>query len=178
MKVRQRIEGTSYGPEALNTMTQAFGQAWSVIARNINRDASEAARARLAKALLSVAAEDSRDVQALKRKALEAMALSYYAVPSDTFTSDATGHEDAGQQPHLAKFPAAKSEVATRPAETLNWLVYRVGSPNMLIGTVIAPTLETALASAFKDFNVTPMRRKRIMVRRVGGDADRRHLNL
>jgi hypothetical protein len=48
----------------------------------------------------------------------------------------------------------------------------------MLIGTVIAPTLETALASAFKDFNVTPMRRKRIMVRRVGGDADRRHLNL
>jgi hypothetical protein len=90
-------------------MTQAFDQAWSVIARNISQDASEAARARLAKALLSVAAEDSRDVKALKRKALEAMALSYYSVPSDTFTSDATGHEDAGQQPHLAKFPAAKS---------------------------------------------------------------------
>jgi len=34
-----------------------------------------------------------------------------------------------------------------RPAETLNWLVYRVGNPIMLIGTVIAPTLETALAS-------------------------------
>jgi hypothetical protein len=34
----------------------------------------------------------------------------------------------------------------------LSWLVYRVGSPNMLIGTVIAPTPETALASAFKDF--------------------------
>ena len=79
MKARQCIEGTSYGPEALNAMTQAFDQAWSVIARNISQDASEAARARLAKALLSVAAEDSGDVKALKRKALEAMALSYYA---------------------------------------------------------------------------------------------------
>jgi hypothetical protein len=98
MKVRQPIEGTSYGPEALNTMTQAFDQAWSVIARNISRDASEAARARLAKALLSVAAEDSRDVQALKRKTLEAMALSYYAVPSDISRSDAPDRENAGQQ--------------------------------------------------------------------------------
>ena len=115
---------------------------------------------------------------ALKRKALEAMALSYYAVPSDAFTSDSIGHEDAGRQPHLAEFPAAQSWPTPMPAETLNWLVYRVGSPNMLIGTVIAPTLETALASAFKDFNVTPMRRKRIMVRQVGGDADHRHLSL
>jgi hypothetical protein len=32
---------------------------------------------------LAGAAEDSRDVKALKRKALEAKALSYYAVPSD-----------------------------------------------------------------------------------------------
>ena len=99
MKARQRIEGTSYGPEALNAMTQAFDQAWSVIAGNISPDASEAARLRLANALLSVATEDSRSVGALKRKALEAMALSYYAVPSDAFTSD--GHEDAGRQPHL-----------------------------------------------------------------------------
>jgi hypothetical protein len=33
------------------------------------------------------------------------------------------------------------------PAETLDWLVYRIGSPNMLLGSVIAPTLETALAA-------------------------------
>ena len=178
MKARQRMEGTSYGPEALNAMTQAFDQAWSVIARNISRDTSEAARLRLANALLSVATDDSRDATALKRKALEAMALSYYAVPSDTFTSDAIGHEDAGRQPHLTEFPAAQSWPTPRPAETLNWLVYRVGSPTMLIGTVIAPTLETALASAFKDFSVTPMRRKRIMVRQVGGDANHRHLSL
>jgi hypothetical protein len=64
-------------------MTQAFDQAWSVIAGNIRQDASEAARLRLANALLSVATEDSRDVEALKGRALEAMALSYYAVQSD-----------------------------------------------------------------------------------------------
>ena len=84
MKARQRINGASYGPEALMTMTQAFDQAWSVIARNISQDAGQAARLRLANALLSVATDDSRDVVALKRKALEAMALSYYAVPSDS----------------------------------------------------------------------------------------------
>ena len=83
MKVCQRIDGASYGPEALNAMTKAFDQAWSVVAGNIRQDASVAARLRLANALLSVASEDSRDVDALKRKALEAMALSYHAVPSD-----------------------------------------------------------------------------------------------
>jgi hypothetical protein len=79
-------------------MTQAFDQAWSVIAGNIGRDASEAARLRLANALLSVATEDSRDVERLKRKALEAMALSYYAAPFDNFSSAATDRENAGQQ--------------------------------------------------------------------------------
>jgi hypothetical protein len=98
MKARQRLESTSYGPEALKAMTQAFDQAWSVIAGNIGRDASEAARLRLANALLSIATEDSRDVEGLKRKALEAMALSYYAAPFDNFGSDATDRENAGQQ--------------------------------------------------------------------------------
>lgn len=54
------------------------------------------------------------------------------------------------------------------PAETLDWSVYWVGGPNeRLLGTVIAPTLETALAAAFKEFNVTPTGRKRIIVRRT-----------
>ncbi len=83
MKARQHIDGTSYGPETLKAMTQAFDQAWSVVAGNIGQGASKAARLRLANALLSVASEDSRDVGVLKQKALEAMALSYHAVPSD-----------------------------------------------------------------------------------------------
>ena len=120
MKACQRIEGTSYGPEALKAMTQAFDQAWSVIARNISQDASEAARARLAKALLSVAAEDSRDVKALKRKALEAMALSYYAVPSDVSRSDAgmldSSSPEKNQLPQTHRpTPAHPARAADRP---------------------------------------------------------------
>jgi hypothetical protein len=57
------------------------------------------------------------------------------------------------------------------PAETLDWSVYRIGSPNKLLGTVIAPTLETALAAAFKKFNVTPVGRKRIVVWQVSDDV-------
>ena len=64
-------------------MTQAFDQAWLVVAGNISQDASGAARLRLANALLSVATDDSRDMEDLKREALEAMALSYYAVRRD-----------------------------------------------------------------------------------------------
>jgi hypothetical protein len=49
--------------------------------------------------------------------------------------------------------------------ETPDWLVYRVDGPNeKLLGTVIAPTSQAALVAAFKQFNVTPAGRKRIIV--------------
>ena len=55
------------------------------------------------------------------------------------------------------------------PAEPLRWLVYRIDGPNeKLLGTVIAPTQETALVAAFKEFNVTPTGRKRVIARRAG----------
>ena len=83
MKARHLIDGASYGPDAMKTITQAFDEAWSVIAGNFADNAIEAGRLRLANALLSVACEDSRDVDALKRGALGAMALSYAARPTD-----------------------------------------------------------------------------------------------
>jgi hypothetical protein len=64
----------------------------------------------------------------------------------------------------LASIWAMSNSDVGSPAAPLDWLVYRVGSPNKLLGTVIAPTLETALAAAFKEFNVTPAGRKRIIV--------------
>jgi len=79
MKARQLIDGASYGPEALKAMGRAFEEAWAEIAGNFGDHPVdiEAARLRLAKALLSVASEDSRDAEALKRGALGAMALAY-----------------------------------------------------------------------------------------------------
>ena len=84
MQARVRILNAAYGPDTLRAMIQAFDQAWAVVAGNIGEDGRSAARLRLANALLSVATEGSHDAEELKRKALEAMALSYYAVPSDT----------------------------------------------------------------------------------------------
>jgi hypothetical protein len=79
MDSRRFIDAAWYGPEVLNVLTQAFDEAWRTIAGNFGSDPDdiERARLRLAEALLSVASEDSRDVEALKNGALQAMALYY-----------------------------------------------------------------------------------------------------
>jgi len=78
-KARQLIDGASFGPETLKAMGEAFDRAWSDIDGNFRDDPvdSEKARVRLAEALLSVADEDSRDIEVLKRAALQRMALDY-----------------------------------------------------------------------------------------------------
>ena len=75
MSVLQRIDKPSFGPEALKAIGEAFDAAWTEIAEEIGADpvAIEAARLRLANAVLSDARENSRDVEALKRGALRAM---------------------------------------------------------------------------------------------------------
>jgi hypothetical protein len=76
MRARQLIDGASFGPEALKAIGEAFDEAWADIADTFGKDPLqiEAARLKLANALLSVANEDSRDVEVLKRAALERMA--------------------------------------------------------------------------------------------------------
>ena len=79
MEARQLIDGASYGPEALKAIRQAFDEAWLQIAGNFGNDPEdiEKARLRLARAILSIANEDSRDVRILRQAALERMALDY-----------------------------------------------------------------------------------------------------
>ena len=79
MKARRLIDGAAYGPNALKALGQAFDEAWASIAGNFGDDGSDIERARLklATALLSVASEDSRDVEVLKKAALQVMALGY-----------------------------------------------------------------------------------------------------
>jgi len=69
------IGGAVFGPEAVEAMGQAFDEAWAEIAGNFGASLVEveAARLRLAEAVLSVAAEDSTDVAALKCAALRWM---------------------------------------------------------------------------------------------------------
>jgi hypothetical protein len=79
MKTRTLIDGAAFGPDALKVVCQAFDDAWRDIGGNFGNDPSdiEADRSRLAKAVLSVADEDSRDADAVKNGALQAMALDY-----------------------------------------------------------------------------------------------------
>jgi hypothetical protein len=77
MRARQLIDGAAFGPEALKAIGEAFDAAWADIADTYGKDPLqiEAARLKLANALLSIASEDSRDVEVLRRAALERMGL-------------------------------------------------------------------------------------------------------
>ena len=73
------FEGVTFGPGALFAVRQAFDEVWESIAGNFSNDPNtvQAARTKLAKALLSIASDDSRDVEALKRAALKIMSEGY-----------------------------------------------------------------------------------------------------
>jgi hypothetical protein len=77
MKARRLIEGSTFGPEALKVIGKAFDDAWSEIGSQFDKQQAQLARLRLAKAVLSVAREDSRDPDELKNAALQTMALNY-----------------------------------------------------------------------------------------------------
>jgi arginase family enzyme len=79
MRGRQLIDGAAFGPDALKAIGEAFDAAWVEIAGNFGNVPADIdnARYRLANALLSVASEDSRDAEVLKRAALERIVLDY-----------------------------------------------------------------------------------------------------
>ena len=78
MRARQLIDTAAYDQEAVKVLGQAFDQAWRDIAGNFGSGGDkDAARLKLANALLSVADNDCRDVLSLKRAALMGMARSY-----------------------------------------------------------------------------------------------------
>ena len=76
MRARRLLDGAAFGPEATKAVCQAFDAAWEQIKGNFGDNPSvvDEARYRLANAVLSVAAEESRNVEALTRGALESMA--------------------------------------------------------------------------------------------------------
>jgi hypothetical protein len=78
MEARRLIDNASFGPDTLNALSQAFDEAWADIEGDFGCDQTrEAARVKLATALLSIASDDSRDVAVLKKAALEVMAGDY-----------------------------------------------------------------------------------------------------
>jgi len=77
MKVRQLVAGASLGPDALKVAYAAFDLAWEAIAANFgnDKDAIEAARIKLANAILAVMREDSGNPLQVKNAALQMVAL-------------------------------------------------------------------------------------------------------
>jgi hypothetical protein len=77
MKARQLIDGAAFGPEAMKAIGEAFDEAWTDTAPKFGNflEDVQKARERLARAMLSIANEDSRDVAVLKEAALQRMAL-------------------------------------------------------------------------------------------------------
>jgi hypothetical protein len=76
------IDAASLGPDALKAAGQAFDEAWAEIASQFHDATSiEAARLDLATAVLSVATEAGRDVEVLKKAALQVMAKNYTSLP-------------------------------------------------------------------------------------------------
>jgi len=76
MKARHLVGSSSFGPEALKGITQAFDDAWNSIAANVGKNplAIEAARLKLANIILAIVQNDGGDPEQLKRAALELMA--------------------------------------------------------------------------------------------------------
>jgi len=79
MRAAKILAGCTYGPETLRIIGKAFDDAWADIAVHFAGDTgrAEAARERLAHAVLVAAMEDSRDPGPIKTMALQIMALSY-----------------------------------------------------------------------------------------------------
>jgi hypothetical protein len=77
MEARQVVAGASLGPEVLKVAYAAFDRAWSDIAAHFGNDNEtvEAARLKLANAVLAVVREDSRDPIEVKNAALQMVAL-------------------------------------------------------------------------------------------------------
>ena len=79
MKARKLIEGATYGPETLKVIGKAFDDAWSEIGSHFTPNGLQAQsmRLKLARAVLSVARDDSRDPVELKNAALQIMAMNF-----------------------------------------------------------------------------------------------------
>jgi|SoiMethySBSTD1v2_1073268.scaffolds.fasta_scaffold155588_2 hypothetical protein len=76
---RQLIDDAPFGPNAVKAIGQAFDEVWGEFAGKFGAHlvAIEAARLKLADALLSIASEETRDVEVLKCFASRAMARHY-----------------------------------------------------------------------------------------------------
>jgi hypothetical protein len=75
-KARQLIAGSSFGPEKVTELGRAFDEAWELIKEAYqSRLAIEAARLKLANAVLNLAEEGPQDYEQLKDRAVRILSV-------------------------------------------------------------------------------------------------------
>jgi hypothetical protein len=72
MSVHHRVltDYAAFSPDSLRVIYEVFDDAWSEVGANYSGEAAEAARNRLAEALLREAGDATKDLRSLKRRAL------------------------------------------------------------------------------------------------------------
>ena len=77
MKARQLIGHAAFGPDVLKVIGQAFDEAWAAVEPSVGSNplSVEAARLRLANIVLTLADEDTRNAEPLKRAAIRIFEL-------------------------------------------------------------------------------------------------------
>ena len=70
-------EGSSFGPDVLKVLTDAFDEAWQAVVCNFLPTEYDQARDTLAEALMASAREDSDDVERLREAGIRAMQMAY-----------------------------------------------------------------------------------------------------
>jgi hypothetical protein len=71
------IDGTSFGPEVLKVVRQAFDEAWLTVADRFAVEEHNEARGHLAEIVMNVAREDSADAGRVRDAALRALERHY-----------------------------------------------------------------------------------------------------
>jgi hypothetical protein len=76
---RELIDESTYDPEALRILYQAFDEAWETMAAKYvnDPDRAEIARLKLANTILSFPVDEIKDAEQIKQSSLQLMALQY-----------------------------------------------------------------------------------------------------
>jgi len=115
MRAREYISAAAYAPEEREVILGAFEAAWAEIAHHFYGSpiSVETARARLADEILAAAGQNCRDIQELKNRGLQAMAMQHRDARS------AAASRGAGQRVHDARYWRSHANEALAKADQM-----------------------------------------------------------
>jgi hypothetical protein len=77
MRAQRIIEGSSFGPDVLKVVRQAFDEAWQAVAHKFTADEHDRVREELATSMMSATRDDSSDVERLREAGIRGIRTKY-----------------------------------------------------------------------------------------------------